>query len=107
MVHGYKRHPEGECRRLGEVYADEEGSDKAGSVGHGDGVYIAFFKPRLRYSGVSEAGYYGYVVSRGDLRHDAAVDSVHIGLAQHLVRKRLPPVANDGDSGLVARGFNS
>ncbi len=43
----------------------------------------------------------------GDLRHDAAVGRVLVELRLHDIGADLPPLADDGHRGLVARGFDT
>ena len=54
---------------------------------------------------VGELGDDLHVRARGDLGHDAAVDSVQVGLRKDLIGQHLAPVAHEGDGRLVTGGF--
>ena len=106
VVDRNERHIERQCSRLGKIHADEQRADKAGRIGHGDGVQLAARQAGVlqRLLGKTVDGL--NMLARGDLRHNAAVFTVQRNLRGDTVRQDTPSVLYDGNGSLVAGGFN-
>ena len=106
VVDRNERHIERQCSRLGKIHADEQRADKAGRIGHGDGVQLAARQAGVlqRLLGKTVDGL--NMLARGDLRHNAAVFAVQRHLRGDAVRQDASSVLHNGDGGLVAGGLN-
>ena len=107
MVYGDK----GQIQRIGhglrEAHAYEYRTDQARRIGYRDGVNLPFCQARVRERLLRQTGDGLHMLARGDLRHDAAIECVHVRLRQNRVREHRPSVAHDGDRRLIAGGFKS
>ena len=86
---------------------DEQGADEARSLGDGDPVDVV-----ERGSRVFERAPHGgeqklEMVARGDLRDDAAVPRVQLGLRRDDVREQPAVVGDERGRGLVAGGLQA
>ena len=104
----YRDERDTECRRgaLGKVHAHEHRADEPRRVRHRHGVELGFFYARRRDRAVRQPRDDLHMAARGDLRHDAAVYGVQVGLREYLVGEHPPAVFGHGDGGLVAGGFH-
>ena len=104
----YRDERDTECRRgaLGKVHAHEHRADEPRRVRHRHGVELGFFYARRRDRAVRQPRDDLHMAARGDLRHDAAVYGVQVGLRKDLIGEHLSAVFCHGDGGLVARGFH-
>ena len=80
MVDRDQREIQGHSRSLGEIHPHQHRADEAGAVGDRHGVQIPLGQARLIYRLIGQAGHRLHVLSRGDLRHHAAVNGVHLDL---------------------------
>ena len=91
---------------LGHVHADEQRADEARPLRHGDAVEIVVAEVGLAHclgdDGVDDLD----MLSRGNLREDAAVLGVQIGLAGDDVAQDARPALDHRCCRLIARGLN-
>ena len=104
----YRDERDTECRRgaLGKVHAHEHRADEPRRVRHRHGVELGFFYARRRDRAVRQPRDDLHMAARSDLRHDAAVYGVQVGLREYLVGEHPPAVFGHGDGGLIAGGFH-
>ena len=80
MVDRDQREIQGHSRSLGEIHPHQHRADEAGAVGDRHGVDVRPGQPRPGHRLIGQAGHRLHVLSRGDLRHHAAVNGVHLDL---------------------------
>ena len=113
MVH----HDEGDVgapgRALGEGHAHHERAHAPRRVGDRHGVQVAPAEarsPQARRSDVERLVAHAAdgldMLAAGDLGHDAAIDSVQVGLRKDLIGQHLAPVAHEGDSRFITGRFD-
>ena len=105
MVDRDQRHAQRERGSLGEVHAHQHRADEAGSIAHRHGVDVLPSDPRSLERALGQQRDGLDMAARRDLRHDAAVHRVQIGLGKDLIAQDLSAVLDDGHGGLVAGGF--
>ena len=106
-MHGNERHVQRIGRGLGKVQPYEHRADETGGVGRGHGVDVFFLDARLLERLIGQRGDGLDVLTRRDLRHDAAVERVQVGLRRDGVGENFSSVLDDRDGGFVAGGFKS
>ena len=106
VVHRDERDAERRRGALGKVHAHEHRADEPRRVRHRHGVELGFFYARRRDRAVRQPRDDLHMAARSDLRHDAAVYGVQVGLREYLVGEHPPAVFGHGDGSLVARGFH-
>ena len=107
MMHRNERHAQRVGDGLGEAQPHQNRADQARRVGDRHRVDVPLRHARVRERLVRQRGNGLDVLARGDLRHHAAVERVHIRLRRDGVREHAPPVLDDRHRGLVAGGFKS
>ena len=106
MVYRDERDAERRRGALGKVHAHEHRADESRRIRHRHGVKLGLFHARRRDRAVRQPRDDLHMAARGDLRHDAAVYGVQVGLRKDLIGEHLSAVFCHGDGGLVARGFH-
>ena len=106
-MHRNERHAQRVGDGLGEAQPHQHRADQARRVGDRHRVDVPLRHARVRERLVRQRGDGLDVLARGDLRHHAAVERVHIRLRRDGVREHAPPVLDDRHRGLVAGGFKS
>ena len=106
-MHRNERHAQRVGDGLGEAQPHQHRADQARRVGDRHRVDVPLRHARVRERLVRQRGNGLDVLARGDLRHHAAVERVHIRLRRDGVREHAPPVLDDRHRGLVAGGFKS
>jgi hypothetical protein len=107
VVHRDERHIQRVGRALGKVQPHEHRADETRRVGRGHGVDVFFLDARLLERLIGQRGDGLDVLARRDLRHDAAVERVQVGLRRDGVGEDFAPVLDDRDGGFVAGGLES
>ena len=106
-MHGNERHVQRIGRGLGKVQPHEHRADETRRVGRGHGVDAGFLNAGLFERLVGQRGDGLDVLTRRDLRHDAAVERVQVCLRRDGVGEHFATVFDNGNGGLVAGGFKS
>ena len=100
-----QRHVQRIGHGLGEADPHQHGADETGGIGDGHGVHVALGEPGIGQRLIRQTGNGLHVLAGGDLRHYAAVESVHIRLREDGVGEDRASVPHHGHGGLVAGGF--
>jgi hypothetical protein len=93
----------GPSQPFGHLNSDEKCSDEARAVGHGDAVDLGDRQPGLREGGAHDGAHVAHVVTRCELRNDAAVSSMHAHLGMDDVGQNPGFFVHDRGGGFVAR----
>jgi len=107
VVDADQRQPLPEGQPFGEVDADEQAAGQAGAARHGDGVEGVVAEGGFLHRLADDRADDLDVGAGGDLREDAAVRRMQVNLGGDDIGDDVPPVADDGGSGLVATGFDA
>ena len=107
VVHGDERHIQRVGRGFGKVQPHEHRADETRRIGRGHSVNVLFTDARFLERLIGQRGDGLDVLARRDLRHDAAVERVQVGLRRDGVGENFAPVLDDRDGGLVAGGLES
>jgi len=107
VVDGDERFLQREGERLGVGDADEQGAGESGAFGDGDGVEVGECEAGAGDGLAHDGDDVAQVLARGELRHDAAEDGVHLHLRGDDVGEDLRARAHDGCGGLVAGAFDA
>ena len=107
MMHGQQRQVQGIRQRLGGGHADQQRSQQAGPVRHGDGAEIAEADARLCERFGDDGVDLGDMLTRRDFRHDAAGLRVQVNLRRNHIGAQLASVPQHCRRGLIAGRFNS
>ena len=107
MIDRDEREPSCPGDRLRGGDADEQGADQTGAGGHADEPHVVEPDPcllqRIAHDGRDQLE----VAARRDLRHDAAVTRVQVGLRGDDVGEDVAVRCDDGRGGLVAGGLEA
>ena len=106
VVDRHQRHAECERGCLCKIHPDQHRADQPRRIGDGNGINVAARQVRRFQRLIGKAIDRLNVLSRGNFRHHAAVEFVDLDLRGDAVGQDLPPVADNGNGGLVAGGFN-
>ena len=106
VVHRDERDAERRRGAFGKVHAHEHRADESRRIRHRHGVKLGLFHARRRDRAVRQPRDDLHMAARSDLRHDAAVYGVQVGLREYLVGEHLSSIFGHGDGGLVAGGFH-
>ena len=109
MVNPHEGDIIGKGQGLGKVQADEKGTDQPGMVGRCDCIQLGKADPRLGKCAVGDGGDDLAVGTGCDLGHNAAVETVGVGLGGHDVRKDGEPISlgtDDGGRRFITGAFN-
>ena len=107
VVHRDERLVQGKGKRLAEVRADEQRTDKARRTGRRDRVHVVLIHAGVRKRLLGHAHDRLHMAARGNLGHDAAVERVGRDLRVHDVRQHFPSVLDDGGRRFIAGGLDS
>ena len=102
MVHSKHGLAEREAQRRGDARADQECAGKSGALRVGDPIDIADRHARFGNDLLSERHHPADVISRRELRDDAAVLAVHRDLRMQRAREQTALAVIDGSAGFVA-----
>ena len=91
---------------FGEIHAHQNRSDKTGRISHRHGVDVPAGQPGFLQRLIRKSVDGLDVLSGSNFRHHAAVDPMKLHPGGDAVRQNLTAVLYDGNSGLVAGGFN-
>ncbi|MNP26165.1 hypothetical protein D3C76_1190060 [compost metagenome] len=105
MMHADRRHAPGERHGLGAGGADQQRPDQAGAGGIGDRIDVCGRTAGLVQHLADQRQHALDVVSRGELRHHAAVDAMQVDLTEQRVGQQAFLAVVKGDAGFVAGGF--
>jgi hypothetical protein len=80
MMHGHQRHPFRRRQRLRKRQSHEQRPHQSRSLRHGDGVHVVERHAALLERAFDDAADVADVLTRGELRHDAAPLAMNLGL---------------------------
>ena len=106
VVHGNERDTERCGGAFGKVHAHKHRADESRRIRYRHSVQFGLFHARRGDRAVGQARDDLHMAARGNLRHNAAIYGVQVGLREDLVGEDLSTIFGHGDSGLVARGFH-
>ena len=107
MMNGDNGNIQGQGRSFGKIDAHQQRPDQARGIGDRNGIQIGLFNACFPDGLVCQAGNCLDVLSGGDLRHDAAIDGVHIDLAQHAGGEDLPSIPGNRHGSLITGAFDT
>ena len=105
MVYRDQGHTQAVSHALGKAHRHQHRADKARGVGHGHRVNVLFRKARVGEGPIRQAGNGLHMLARGNLRHHAAIEGVHIRLGEDGIGEHCAPIPHHRHGGLVAGGF--
>ena len=106
MVHADERLVRSGADRLRESRTHQEGAGQAGSRGDADLVDVSQRNARVFQRLIEHERNVVQVMTRSDLRHDAAVHFMHFDLGGDDVAQHFPAVRQDSDGSLVAAALD-
>ncbi len=107
VMHPYGRHAPAEGEAAAEGGPHQQRPDQAGAGGEGDAADVAAPNPRLRHRLPQQRHHPAHMVARGQFRHHPAVLGMQRHLAVEDVRQQAAFAMVEGDTGLVAGGFDT